>query len=448
MSAIICPRCAQRVSTRALFCHRCGAAISYSLRAYSAEYQELLARVKEVEPLRARVASLENKELKTSRASESLQYERLRAELNQLESLPVKVGRLETENKELRAKGDEQSRTQLKEAEFLRAKVSTLEAENKKLATKLDESLRMGVDEIRPLRARIAALEGKNKKLKSIRAKADAEYGPHGRAIGRRRVRHRLATSPRSRREGLVATTKTEPPRIVQDSDSTTNTEGVADPHLDASTQPGGILTETMTETHTQEETREARSDQSPDELLSRTRKFEKENKTLREPVWKDRIRRLDRIIRSYGMLGVGGLCLILSLGFWSAGTPFMFVGLALTFCGAVFVFITRPWKHVRSDLMDSTALSSLAAFDHFVFGLGYSEKGIYIPSEVNPGNAVVFVPSQPLKEIPKAEQLERQTFVVDPKGVAMVPPGLSFGNPVRARTWGRVRQMPSTEIE
>jgi len=420
MSAIICARCAQRVSTRALFCHRCGADISYSLRASSAEYQELWARMREVESLRARVASLENKELKTFRAAESVEYQRLRAQLNELESLPVKVGRLETENRELRTKGDEQSRAQLKEAQSLRAKVSALEAQNMKLAKKLEESLRKRVGVIGLPQGRTAALKSENKELKSIRAKADAE----GRTVSRRRARDRLATSlPPSKKERLVAAAKTEPLRIVLESDSKKNTKGTDEPYLVTSTQSGGILTGTMTQTHTQEETKEAASGQTLDELLSTTRKLEKKNRTLREEVWKDRARKFDRIIWSYGMLGVGGLCLILWLSFFSAGAPFMFIGLALTFCGAVFVFIARPWKQVRSDLTDSTLLPSLAATDHSISGLGYPEKGICIPSDGPPRKTVVFVPSQPLKETPKPEQMKKRTSIADPKRIAMVQP-------------------------
>jgi len=62
------------------------------------------------------------------------------------------------------------------------------------------------------------------------------------------------------------------------------------------------------------------------------------------------------------------------------------------------------------------------------ITSLGYTQKGVYIPVN-NPEKAVVFIPSHPLKKIPKLEQVEKQTFVKDPEGIAMVPPGLALAN-------------------
>jgi hypothetical protein len=126
-----------------------------------------------------------------------------------------------------------------------------------------------------------------------------------------------------------------------------------------------------------------------------------------------------------YGLAGVGGLSLVTSVVLTS--TVLAFIGLGLTFWGALLLFI-RPRYYVRTDLMDSTALSSLKAIDRVITGLGYSEKGIYI-SVSNPEKAVVFVPSRPLNEIPKPEQIEKQTFVKNPEGITIVPPGMALAN-------------------
>jgi hypothetical protein len=126
-----------------------------------------------------------------------------------------------------------------------------------------------------------------------------------------------------------------------------------------------------------------------------------------------------------YGLTGVGGLSLIISVAFTS--TVLAFIGLGLTFWGALLLFI-RPRHYVRTDLMDSTALSSLRTIDRVITGLGYNEKGIYIPVG-NPEKTVVFIPSQPLKQIPKAEQIEKQTFVKNPEGITIVPPGMALAN-------------------
>jgi len=129
--------------------------------------------------------------------------------------------------------------------------------------------------------------------------------------------------------------------------------------------------------------------------------------------------------LTGYGLAGVGGLSLVLATLFTS--TVLAFIGLGLTFWGALLLFI-RPRHYVRSDLMDSTALSSLTTIDRIITSLGYIQKGVYIPVD-SPEKTVVFIPSQPLKKIPKLEQIERQTFVKDPDGIAMVPPGLALAN-------------------
>ena len=117
---------------------------------------------------------------------------------------------------------------------------------------------------------------------------------------------------------------------------------------------------------------------------------------------------------------------LALGLSVYSASTILVFMGLGLTFWGAILLFI-RPQKYVKSVLMDSTALSSMRTIDRIMTNLGYLEKGIYIPG--NPERAVVFVPSEPFGRIPKASEIEGQTFIENPKGIAMIPPGLALAN-------------------
>jgi hypothetical protein len=135
--------------------------------------------------------------------------------------------------------------------------------------------------------------------------------------------------------------------------------------------------------------------------------------------------RRSSSALIGYSLAGVGVLSLMTSVVFTS--TVLAFIGLGLTFWGALLLFI-RPRHYIRSDLMDSTALSSLKTIDRVITGLGYNEKGIYIPVG-NPEKTIVFVPSQPLKQIPKAAQVENQTFVKNPEGITLVPPGMALAN-------------------
>lgn len=158
---------------------------------------------------------------------------------------------------------------------------------------------------------------------------------------------------------------------------------------------------------------------QKEEKLLAKIKELEKSN--LRAKSVKKRIQ--SSTLAGYTMITTGILSLVISIYF--ASTILVFIGLGLTFWGALLLFI-RPQKYVRSVLMDSTALSSLRTIDRVMTDLGYLEKGIYIPGG-NPERAVVFVPSEPFGRIPKANEIEDQTFIKDPKGIAMVPPGLSL---------------------
>jgi hypothetical protein len=64
---------------------------------------------------------------------------------------------------------------------------------------------------------------------------------------------------------------------------------------------------------------------------------------------------------------------------------------------------------------------------------LGYMEKGIYIPGG-NPERVIVFVPAEPFSKIPTAQEIDEQTFIRNPKGIAMVPPGLALANLVEGK--------------
>jgi hypothetical protein len=137
------------------------------------------------------------------------------------------------------------------------------------------------------------------------------------------------------------------------------------------------------------------------------------------------RIRKGSSTVICYAMLLIGTLSLGISI--IESSTILAFIGLGISFWGALLLFI-RPQHYVRTDLMDSTALSSLKTIDRVMLSLGYVEKGVYIPAS-NPEKAILFIPAEPFSRIPKANEIEDQTFIRNPKGLAMVPPGLSLAN-------------------
>ena len=128
--------------------------------------------------------------------------------------------------------------------------------------------------------------------------------------------------------------------------------------------------------------------------------------------------------LAGYLLLGIGLVTLTASVLITS--TILTFIGLGLAFWG-ILAFFVQPQGYVKSDLMDATALSSLKTIDKMMIGMGYREKGVYIPT----GNekAVVFVPSEPFSRLPDSSAVEGKTFLDDPRGMLVVPPGLALAS-------------------
>ena len=119
-------------------------------------------------------------------------------------------------------------------------------------------------------------------------------------------------------------------------------------------------------------------------------------------------------------LLGVGMVTLVAAIVFASSISAF--IGLGLTFWGML-AFFVQPKKYVKSDLMNATAISSLRTVDKMMQVMGYGEKGVYIQGK-DSDNAVVFVPSEPFSMIPEISDVEDKTFLSNPKGLLIPPPG------------------------
>jgi len=197
-----------------------------------------------------------------------------------------------------------------------------------------------------------------------------------------------------------------------------TNSTTTVNPQVALVAQSGEQLTQTE-QTHRQNAKVELEPAVREEELLIKMKELGRSS--LHVQVRKKR--RQPSTIAGYTMVATGIVSLAFSV--YSSSTILAFIGLGLTFWGALLLFV-RPQAYVRSDVMDSTALSSLKTIDRVMTSLGYVEKGVYIPAG-NPERAVVFVPSEPFTRIPKAREIEDQTFIRNPKGIAMIPPGLAL---------------------
>lgn len=130
-----------------------------------------------------------------------------------------------------------------------------------------------------------------------------------------------------------------------------------------------------------------------------------------------------------------GALSLIFSIS--NNSQVLAFIGLGLTFWGALFFFV-RPIRYVRSSLLDSTAISSYSTIDRIVQDLKYKGKSYYIPPypkevylpEYLKGikDMIVFISADSGAGMPSIEEMARSRFLLEnPKGILAAPPGLGL---------------------
>jgi hypothetical protein len=129
-----------------------------------------------------------------------------------------------------------------------------------------------------------------------------------------------------------------------------------------------------------------------------------------------------------------GALALIFSI--INNSNVLAFIGLGLTFWGALFFFV-RPARYIQSSLLDSTAMSTYTTIDRIVKDLKFKGKSYYIP----PYPREVYLPEylKGLKEpvvfisadtggMPSIEELAKSKFLLEnPNGICIAPPGLGL---------------------
>jgi hypothetical protein len=160
-----------------------------------------------------------------------------------------------------------------------------------------------------------------------------------------------------------------------------------------------------------------------------------RENELLKSELQKSRQTPSSRI--GIGFLVFGAIVLSASVAISSS--ILAFIGLGLTFWGGLFLF-TRPFKFVRSTILDSIAVSAYTTIDRITEDLGYRGKPIYIPPypkeaylpEYLKGlkEMTVFISSGARTAIPTIEEMAKKQFLLtNPKGICIAPPGYGLVN-------------------
>ncbi len=166
--------------------------------------------------------------------------------------------------------------------------------------------------------------------------------------------------------------------------------------------------------------------------LVETVKQLQIETERLRQQTRKSRGPISGRI--SFIFLAIGALSLLSSI--FGNSQVLAFIGLSLTFWGALFLF-ARPVKYVKSELLDSTAVSSYATVDRIVKDLKYKGKSYYIPpfpKEVylpdhlkGLKEMVVFISADSGSQMPTVEEMASSKFLINRDGICIAPPGLGF---------------------
>jgi len=169
--------------------------------------------------------------------------------------------------------------------------------------------------------------------------------------------------------------------------------------------------------------------------LMETLENLQKENEILKRKTLRSEKTPSGKI--GFALLAIGTLTLIESV--INTSNALAFIGLGLTFWGALFLF-ARPIKFVRGTLLDSTAVSSYTTIDRMVEDLNYKGKPIYIapyPREAylpeymkGLKEMIVFIPAEDITAMPTIEEMAKKQFLLrNPKGVCIAPPGYGLLN-------------------
>jgi hypothetical protein len=167
--------------------------------------------------------------------------------------------------------------------------------------------------------------------------------------------------------------------------------------------------------------------------LIETTRQLQTEVESLRSELRKAKHIPAGKI--GIMLLVPGALSLIFSMLYNSQ--VLAFIGLGLTFWGALFFFV-KPTRYVASSLLDSTAISSYSTIDRMLRDLKYKGKSYYIPPypkevylpEYLKGlkEMIVFISADSGAGMPSLEEMAKSRFLLEnPKGICVAPPGLGL---------------------
>jgi hypothetical protein len=132
-------------------------------------------------------------------------------------------------------------------------------------------------------------------------------------------------------------------------------------------------------------------------------------------------------------MLIMGLMALAVSV-FYSSST-LAFIGLGLTFWGALLLYI-RPEEYTKKDLLAAALTSSLTTLDQMIQELGYKGDAMYLPPKyfANPETTRVYVSKSKRTRLPRRarapkviQRRENQPVAKTTRGILILPSGIQL---------------------
>ena len=134
----------------------------------------------------------------------------------------------------------------------------------------------------------------------------------------------------------------------------------------------------------------------------------------------------MNRMI-AFSMLALGVILIALSVFYYSSVSSI--IGLALTFWGAILLYIA-PTKQVPLQLLNAVATSSMPDIERVLEEPGLHEKGIYLSPKhlADYESSLIFIPAEKNHKLPTIEQTNNNNlYCKNPSGAMITPPGLAL---------------------
>jgi hypothetical protein len=122
------------------------------------------------------------------------------------------------------------------------------------------------------------------------------------------------------------------------------------------------------------------------------------------------------------------GLASLLSSAFYSSYV-LAFIGLGLTFWGALFLYV-KYTKYVKLELLNAASSSGLYNIERILATTKTGLKGIYLPPKnlQDYTSSVVFIPTEPDQPLPTSVETDPQKLESkNSVGLLLTPPGLAL---------------------